>query len=106
MIAIWLTAALNSASRSPAASVTSVRIGEVTRRTRLTARMIRYYENRGQQPNREPGARKQPHVAEDDIRRLRVLRALLAAGVPADDAVDAVHGRLDSAQLQRVKTTA
>jgi len=106
MIAIWLTAALNSASRSPAASVTSVRIGEVTRRTRLTARMIRYYENRGQQPNREPGARKHRHFAEDDIRRLRVLRALLAAGVPADDAVDAVHGRLDSAQLQRVKTTA
>jgi len=80
-----------------------VRIGEVTRKTGLTARMIRYYEHRGRirSPSRSPRAHR--NYAEDDIQRLRVLRALLAAGVSPAEAADAIDGRLDT-ERRRVIT--
>jgi DNA-binding transcriptional MerR regulator len=85
-----------------ATSLIVVRIGEVTRKTGLTARMIRYYENRGRirRPSRGPRAHR--HYAEDDIERLRALRALLAAGVSPSEAVDALDGRLDVEQRRRI----
>jgi hypothetical protein len=55
-----------------------VRIGEVTRKTGLSARMIRYYEHRGRIRSAHRRPRTHHHYADDDIERLRVLRALLA----------------------------
>jgi DNA-binding transcriptional MerR regulator/DNA-binding HxlR family transcriptional regulator len=85
-----------------ATSLTVVRIGEVTRKTGLTARMIRYYEHRGRirSPSRGPGAHR--NYAEDDIERLRVLRALLAAGVSPAEVIDAIDGRLDIEPRRRI----
>lgn len=43
-------------------------------------------------------------VTEDDVRRLRILRAVLAAGVNPDRAVTAVAGTLPAAELAGVRT--
>jgi DNA-binding transcriptional MerR regulator len=85
-----------------ATSLTVVRIGEVTRKTGLSARMIRYYEHRGRirSPSRGPRAHRQ--YADDDIHRLRIFRALLAAGVSPSEAIDAIDGRLDDEQYRRI----
>jgi DNA-binding transcriptional MerR regulator len=85
-----------------ATSLKVVRIGEVTRRTGLSARMIRYYEHRGRIRTPSRGARAHRHYAEDDIERLRILRPLLAAGVSAAEAVDAIDGRLDVDERRRI----
>jgi DNA-binding transcriptional MerR regulator len=82
-----------------------VRIGEVTRKTGLSARMIRYYEHRGRIRSPSRGPRAHRHYAEDDIERLRVLRALLAAGVSPAEAIDAIDGRLDVEQRRQITTS-
>lgn len=73
--------------------------------TGLTARMIRYYENRGRIRSASRGPRAHRHYAEDDIERLRVLRALLAAGVSPIEAIGAVDGQLDAEQRRRITTS-
>ncbi|HEX3197291.1 MAG TPA: MerR family transcriptional regulator [Propionibacteriaceae bacterium] len=69
-----------------------MRIGEVTRKTGLSARMIPYYEHRGRIRSPSRGPRAHRHYAEDDIERLRLLRALLAAGVSPSEAIDVIDG--------------
>jgi DNA-binding MarR family transcriptional regulator/DNA-binding transcriptional MerR regulator len=61
-----------------------IRIGEAAARTGLSARMIRAYERRGW----ARAARRADHrrYADAEVARLRLLRALLAAGVDADRA--------------------
>jgi DNA-binding transcriptional MerR regulator len=85
-----------------ATSLIVVRIGEVTRKTGLTARMIRYYEHRGRIRSPSRGPRAHRNYAEDDIERLRVLRALLAAGVSPAEAIDVIDGRLDVERRRRI----
>jgi DNA-binding transcriptional MerR regulator/DNA-binding HxlR family transcriptional regulator len=85
-----------------ATSLTVVRIGEVTRKTGLTARMIRYYEHLGRIRSPSRGPRAHRNYAEDDIERLRVLRALLAAGVSPAEVIDAIDGRLDIERRRRI----
>lgn len=85
-----------------ATSLSVVRIGEVTRKTGLTARMIRYYEHRGRIRSPSRGPRAHRNYAEADIERLRILRALLAAGASPAEAMDAVEGRLDVEQRKRI----
>lgn len=91
-----------SAVGATATSLTSVRIGEVTRKTGLSARMIRYYEYRGRIRSANRGAGAHRHYAEDDIEQLRILRALLAAGVSPAQAMAALDGQLDVEQRRRV----
>jgi DNA-binding transcriptional MerR regulator len=79
-----------------------VRIGEVTRKTGLSARMIRYYEHRGRIRSANRGAGAHRHYAEDDIEQLRILRALLAAGVSPAQAMAALDGQLDVEQRRRI----
>jgi hypothetical protein len=54
----------------------------------LTARMIRYYEKRGGIPSLSRRARAHRRYTEHDVEQLRVLRRLLAAGLPMEEAVD------------------
>lgn len=58
-----------------------MRIGEVTRRTGVSARMLRYYEQQGLlDPGRHPNGYRD-YTAED-LHRVTTIRDLSGAGVP------------------------
>jgi DNA-binding transcriptional MerR regulator/DNA-binding MarR family transcriptional regulator len=80
-----------------------MRIGEAASRTGLSARMIRYYEQRGvvRSARARDGHRR---YTDDDVRRLRRLRALLAANIApewAERAIDADLPDHERRQLRR-----
>lgn len=59
----------------------SVRIGEVSRRTGVAARMLRYYEAKGLlDPDRHSNGYRD--YAESDLRDVETIRDLSASGVP------------------------
>ena len=56
-------------------------IGEVVRRTGVSARMLRYYEDGGRlDPGRRPNGYRD--YAEADVRQVETIRDLSASGVP------------------------
>lgn len=79
-----------------------MRIGEAASRTGLSARMIRYYEQRGviRGLRARDGHRR---YTDDDVRRLRRLRALLAANVAPQWAERALDADLPDPQRQQVR---
>ena len=57
-----------------------MRIGELSRRTGVSARLLRYYEEQGLlMPIRRPSGYRE--FASDDVERVRRIRVLLAAGL-------------------------
>jgi DNA-binding transcriptional MerR regulator len=57
-----------------------MRIGELSRRTGVSVRLLRYYEEQGLlRPVRRPSGYRE--YAEDDVRTVRNIRTLLGAGL-------------------------
>jgi DNA-binding transcriptional MerR regulator/DNA-binding HxlR family transcriptional regulator len=75
-----------------------VRIGVVAERTGVSPRMIRYHEQHGHLPSREHSAGRHRSFDEKDVRWLRSLQTLLAAGVLTPTAVRALRGELSDAE--------
>lgn len=75
-----------------------MRIGDVAERTGVSPRMIRYYQQRGHLPSRDRAAGRHRSFDEQDVRWLRSLQTLLAAGVPTTTAVRALRGELSVAE--------
>lgn len=80
-----------------------MRVGEVARRTGLTVRMVRYYEERQYLPpkSRTPGRHRM--YGEADVRWLQAMSTLRAAGVGPGVAARALRGDLTAAELERVR---
>ncbi|MFI2212798.1 MerR family transcriptional regulator [Streptomyces sp. NPDC020141] len=58
-----------------------MRIGDLSRRTGVSPRLLRYYEEQGLlTPVRQPSGYRE--YAEEDVRTVRHVRTLLAAGLP------------------------
>lgn len=58
-----------------------MRIGELSRRTGVAIRLLRYYEQQGLlTPARRPSGYRE--FREEDVERVRRIRLLLAAGLP------------------------
>lgn len=58
-----------------------MRIGELSARTRVTVRMLRYYEERGLlTPERAPSGYRRYH--EDDVQRATLVSSLIRSGLP------------------------
>jgi DNA-binding transcriptional MerR regulator len=58
-----------------------MRIGELSRRSGVSARLLRYYEEQGLlTPSRRPSGYRE--YVSDDVERVRRIRVLLAAGLP------------------------
>jgi DNA-binding transcriptional MerR regulator len=58
-----------------------MRIGELSRRTGVAIRLLRYYEQQGLlTPARRPSGYRE--FGEEDVERVRRIRLLLAAGLP------------------------
>lgn len=75
-----------------------MRIGVVAERTGVSPRMIRYHEQHGHLPSRTRTAGRHRSFDEQDVRWLRNLQTLLAAGVPTTTAVRALRGELSVAE--------
>ncbi|MFF4341475.1 MerR family transcriptional regulator [Kitasatospora sp. NPDC001540] len=59
-----------------------MRIGELSARTGASRRSLRYYEEQGLLvSSRSPSGQR--HYEEEHVRRVRLVRAFLAAGVPS-----------------------
>ncbi|WP_326796732.1 MerR family transcriptional regulator [Streptomyces sp. NBC_01808] len=59
-----------------------MRIGEVARRSGVSVRALRYYEEQGLlTPTRSPGGQRQ--YADDTVDRVRFFQQLYAAGLPS-----------------------
>jgi len=59
-----------------------VRIGEVARRSGVSVRALRYYEEQGLlAPGRSPGGQRE--YGEDAVDRVRIFQQLYAAGLPS-----------------------
>jgi len=69
-----------------------VRIGDVARRTGLTIRTLRYYEEIGLLPPSERLAGGHRVYGEDDIRRLHRVNLLRHVGVPLAQIPEALDG--------------
>ena len=79
-----------------------MRIGEAASLSGLSARMIRYYEQRGvvRGARARDGHRR---YTDDDVRRLRRLRALLAANIAPECAERAVDADLPEPERRQVR---
>ncbi|QCQ91794.1 MerR family transcriptional regulator [Rhodococcus sp. SGAir0479] len=74
-----------------------MRIGELSRRTGLTPRMLRYYEQQGLlQPNRSANGYRD--FSERDVERAQTIRDLVTSGVPTR-LIPAVLDRRDGARV-------
>jgi DNA-binding transcriptional MerR regulator/DNA-binding MarR family transcriptional regulator len=80
-----------------------MRIGAVAQQSGLSARMIRYYEARDQDPR--PGRDSSSHrtYSDEDVARLRVFRVLLAAGLTREEAFAATRQPIDDAARRRAR---
>lgn len=59
-----------------------MRIGEVARRSGVSVRALRYYEEQGLlTPGRSPGGHRE--YAEDTVDRVRIFQQFYAAGLPS-----------------------
>jgi DNA-binding transcriptional MerR regulator len=78
-----------------------MRIGEAASRTGLSARTIRYYEQRGviRGARTRDGHRR---YTDDEVRRLRRMRALLAANIAPEWAERALDADLPDAERREV----
>jgi DNA-binding transcriptional MerR regulator/DNA-binding MarR family transcriptional regulator len=81
-----------------------VRIGEVARRTGLSARMIRYHDERGHLPGRTRTAGRHRYFDEADVEWLSALAALLAAGLPTVTAVRALRNEETAAERTAIES--
>ena len=72
-----------------------LRIGDVARRTGLTVRTVRYYEEVGLLPPSERLAGGHRVYAEDDIRRLHRINLLRHVGIPVAQIPEALDGPVD-----------
>ena len=79
-----------------------MRIGEAAARTGVSARVARLWERRGWIGSRRVWGGHR-HYSDDEVARMRRLRALLAAGVAPAVAVRAVDGDLDDDERARVR---
>jgi DNA-binding transcriptional MerR regulator len=79
-----------------------MRIGEAASLSGLSARMIQYYEQRGvvRGARARDGHRR---YTDDDVRRLRRLRALLAANIAPECAERAVDADLPEPERRQVR---
>ncbi|MCP2234639.1 DNA-binding transcriptional regulator, MerR family [Prauserella halophila] len=60
----------------------AVRIGEIARRSGVSARALRYYEEQALLvPGRSPGGQRE--YTEDAVQRVRAIQQLYAAGLPS-----------------------
>lgn len=83
--------------------VPAMRVGEVARRTGLSVRMVRYYEERRYLPQRPRTPGRHRHYDEIDVRWLEAMTTLRAAGVGPALATRALRGQLNPAELDRVQ---
>jgi DNA-binding transcriptional MerR regulator len=76
-----------------------MRIGELSRRTGVSVRLLRYYEQQGLlMPVRRPSGYRE--YGDQDLERVRRIRLLLAAGLPTRTIGRALGGLCDeSGQL-------
>jgi DNA-binding transcriptional MerR regulator/DNA-binding MarR family transcriptional regulator len=79
-----------------------VRIGEVAQRTGLSARMIRYHDERGHLPGRSRTLGRHRYFDQGDVEWLSRLQALLAAGIPTATAVRALRHEATAAELSQI----
>lgn len=79
-----------------------VRIAQAAALTGLTPRQIRQHQERGVLAQGERVRGRHREFTDDDIRRLTMLRSLLAAGVTPPVAARAIDGRLTVAEQQQV----
>jgi DNA-binding transcriptional MerR regulator len=71
-----------------------VRIGELARRTGVSPRLLRYYEEQGLlRPQRRPSGYRE--YAEGDVERVRRIRALLSAGLTTTTIADVLPCTVD-----------
>lgn len=78
-----------------------MRIGEVAERSGVSARMVRYFDHRGYLPARDRASGQHREFDEEDVNRLRMLQALLAAGVPAATAAQVARGDASGNELRQ-----
>ena len=81
-----------------------MRIGEVARRTGLSARTIRYLDARGCLPGRSRPAGRHRYFDQADLEWLSALGALLAAGVPTATAVRALRNEASAAERAEIES--
>jgi DNA-binding transcriptional MerR regulator/DNA-binding MarR family transcriptional regulator len=81
-----------------------MRIGEVARRTGLSARMIRYHDDRGHLPGRIRPAGRHRYFDQADVEWLSALAALLAAGIPTATAVRALRDEATAAERTAIES--
>jgi DNA-binding transcriptional MerR regulator len=68
-----------------------MRIGELSRRTGVSARLLRYYEEQGLlRPGRRPSGYRE--YGDADVERVRRIRVLLAAGLSTAKIAHALPG--------------
>jgi DNA-binding transcriptional MerR regulator len=68
-----------------------VRIGEMSRRTRVSVRLLRYYQEQGLlTPSRRPSGYRE--YGDADVERVRQIRVLLAAGLSTAKIAHALPG--------------
>jgi DNA-binding transcriptional MerR regulator len=71
-----------------------MRIGELSRRTGVSVRLLRYYEQQGLlAPARRPSGYRE--YRDEDVERVRRIRLLLAAGLPTSKIGWALGGLCD-----------
>jgi MerR family copper efflux transcriptional regulator len=82
-----------------------MRIGAVAQQTGLSARMIRYYEaqDRIPRPGRSTSSSHRQYT-DEDVARLRIFRALLAAGLSQEEAFAATRRPIDKAARRRAES--
>lgn len=80
----------------------TLRIGEVSKTTGLSVRMIRYYETHGWIKSTRTSSTQRRYTARD-VYRLGMLRALLAAGIAPDRAVSALNNELPPDELTKAR---
>jgi DNA-binding transcriptional MerR regulator/DNA-binding MarR family transcriptional regulator len=79
-----------------------LRIGQVSKTTGLSVRMIRYYETHGWIKSTRTSSPHRRYTSRD-VYRLGMLRALLAAGIAPDRAVRALNNELPPDELAKLR---
>lgn len=81
-----------------------MRIGAVARQTGLSARMIRYYEAQDPMPRPGRNSNSHRHYCDEDVARLRLFRALLAANLTREEAYAATQRPIDDTAKRRAES--
>lgn len=72
-----------------------MRIGELSRRTSIPVRMLRYYEQRGLlTPTRAPNGYRQ--YTEEDVERAKLVGSMIKSGLPTKLIVPILRGEGDA----------